>query len=132
MSMKRVLVYGGKGALGRACISAFKQANWWVSSIDLVANDEANSNILVKADDSLVEQEKQLVTSLTDLLEGQKLDAVICVAGGWAGGDASKSDFVKNTQLMIDQSLNSSVLAARISALFLNEGKYLQFCTKLS
>lgn len=123
MASKRVLVYGGKGALGRACVSAFKQANWWVSSIDLAENEDANSNILVKPDDSLLEQEKKLITSLTTLLDGGKLDAVVCVAGGWAGGDASKSDFVKNTQLMIDQSVNSSVLAAKISALFLNEGK---------
>lgn len=123
MSVKRVLVYGGKGALGRACVSAFKRANWWVSSIDLAENEDANSNILVKPEDGLLAQEKQLVDSLQSILEGNKLDAIVCVAGGWAGGDASKGDFVKNTQMMIDQSVNSSVLAARLSSLFLSQGK---------
>lgn len=124
MSVKRALVYGGKGALGRACVSAFKQADWWVSSIDLVENEDANSNILVKAEQGILEQEKQLVSSLESVLDGNKLDAIVCVAGGWAGGDASKADFVKNTQLVIEQSVNSSVLAARLSSLFLSQGKY--------
>lgn len=28
MATKRVLVYGGKGALGSACVSAFKAQKW--------------------------------------------------------------------------------------------------------
>ena len=32
-----------------------------------------------------------------------KFDALYCVAGGWAGGNASNKDFVKNTDLMMKQ-----------------------------
>jgi hypothetical protein len=33
------------------------------------------------------------VTQVASLLNGEKVDAVICVAGGWAGGNAvSKGD----------------------------------------
>lgn len=28
MAAKKVLVYGGRGALGSACISKFKELNW--------------------------------------------------------------------------------------------------------
>lgn len=28
MSAKKVLVYGGRGALGSACVSKFKELNW--------------------------------------------------------------------------------------------------------
>jgi hypothetical protein len=34
-----------------------------------------------------------VVTQVASLLNGEKVDAVICVAGGWAGGNAaSKGD----------------------------------------
>ena len=34
---------------------------------------------------------------------GEKFDALFCVAGGWAGGDASHESFIKNTDLMMKQ-----------------------------
>jgi len=35
------------------------------------------------------------VTQVGSLLSGEKVDAVICVAGGWAGGNAaSKGEFL--------------------------------------
>lgn len=41
--------------------------------------------------------------------------------GGWAGGNASK-DLAKNTDLMIKQSVWSSVISASVAAQFLKEG----------
>jgi dihydropteridine reductase len=39
-------------------------------------------------------QEVSVVTQVAALLHGEKIDAVICVAGGWAGGNAaSKGNF---------------------------------------
>jgi hypothetical protein len=36
------------------------------------------------------------VTQVGTLLNGEKIDAVICVAGGWAGGNAaSKGNFLE-------------------------------------
>lgn len=34
-------------------------------------------------------QEKLVLSELEAKLNGEKLDAVICVAGGWAGGNAA-------------------------------------------
>nr|CAD7400103.1 unnamed protein product [Timema poppensis] len=85
----RVFIYGGKGALGAACVSHFKTQNWWVGSIDIKENDNADANILVKHEETWVEQEVSVLSQVGALLQGEKVDAVICVAGGWAGGNAA-------------------------------------------
>jgi hypothetical protein len=38
MSAKRVLVYGGSGALGDALVSFLKNKNCWILSVDLKGN----------------------------------------------------------------------------------------------
>jgi len=119
---RRVLIYGGKGALGSACVHFFRQHNWWVTSVDLVANSEANENVVIKNTNEWTTQEKEVVDGVTDVLDGNKVDAVVCVAGGWAGGSSSSEDFVKNTDLMIKQSLWSSVISAKLASNFLSEG----------
>lgn len=102
------LVYGGKGALGSACVKLFRQNNWvcllsyvnifkfpichkqWVGSIDLVQNEEADANVLITNSDSLLSQEIEVVENVGKLLpEDKKLDIIVCVAGGWAGGSAA-------------------------------------------
>ena len=42
----------------------------------------------MKRDASLPEQEADVNTKVGDLLGENKLDAILCVAGGWAGGNA--------------------------------------------
>ena len=61
----------------------------WVGSIDLVENPEANANIVLQGSNDLVGQESELLTKVQSVLSDQKVDAVICVAGGWAGGSSS-------------------------------------------
>jgi len=61
----------------------------WVGSIDFVANDDASANIIINPDDSWVDQGKVVADKVAEVLEGSKLDAVLCVAGGWAGGNAA-------------------------------------------
>lgn len=74
----RVLIYGGRGALGAKCVSHFKANNYvskklkqlfyivslfliqWVASIDLAENSEADLNIIVKKEDSFQQQVKTL------------------------------------------------------------------------
>ncbi|XP_017879436.1 dihydropteridine reductase-like [Ceratina calcarata] len=121
----RVFVYGGKGALGSACVSKFKSKNWWVGSIDMKANAEADANIVVKPDCNWQEQETHILQEVKNILKEDKLDAIICVAGGWAGGNAANKDFVKNTDLMWKQSVWSSVIAASIASHHLKEGGFL-------
>ena len=70
----------------------------------------------VAAGDSWQEQHDAVSASVSSLLAGAadtaKLDAVICVAGGWAGGSPAAKEFVKNSEAM----WRSSVWPASISA----------------
>lgn len=56
----------------------------------MAENDTADANIIVNRDANWVEQETNVLESVESALNGEKLDAVICVAGGWAGGNAKK------------------------------------------
>nr|CAD7196871.1 unnamed protein product [Timema douglasi] len=99
----RVFIYGGKGALGAACVSHFKTQNWWVGSIDIKENDNADANILVKHEETWVEQEVSVLSQVGALLQGEKVDAVICVAGGWAGGNAaSKAKYFASLEPVVN------------------------------
>lgn len=47
-------------------------------------------------DGSWTDQEQHVLTKVGDVLQENKLDAVICVAGGWAGGNAKKGNIKKD------------------------------------
>ncbi|XP_064543959.1 dihydropteridine reductase [Drosophila montana] len=121
MSAGRVVIYGGKGALGSACVDYFKANNYWVGSIDLSENEKADASVVVPRDASWEDQETAVVCQVGESLAGQKLDAVICVAGGWAGGNAKK-DLAKNADLMWRQSVWSSSISAALAAQHLKAG----------
>lgn len=59
-------------------------------------NDQADVSIVASRDVSWPEQEQDVLTKVADALKGDKLDAVICVAGGWAGGNAKKGIVLLN------------------------------------
>ncbi|KAF2887385.1 hypothetical protein ILUMI_18788 [Ignelater luminosus] len=117
----RVIIYGGNGALGSKCVFHFKMCKWWVGSVDLQENPEADFNILVTYTDSLPNQEEQVLNELNAKLKNEKVDAIICVAGGWTAGNIKK-DFAKNTELMWCQNVCSSIIAASITSRYLKEG----------
>ncbi|XP_039975849.1 quinoid dihydropteridine reductase a [Xiphias gladius] len=119
MAANRVLVYGGRGALGSKCVQHFRSRGWWVACIDMAANDEANENVIVKLSESLTEQADQVTADVAQLLGEQKVDAILCVAGGWAGGKCSSKDLYKNTDLMLKQSVWTSTISSRLAALHL-------------
>ncbi|KAI2656991.1 Dihydropteridine reductase [Labeo rohita] len=118
----RVLVYGGKGALGSACVHYFKSKGWWVASIDVVANEEANANILVKLCESFTDQAAQVTSDVATLLGEHKVDAIVCVAGGWAGGNCSSKDLYKNSDMMWKQSVWTSTISSHLASLHLKPG----------
>merc|ERR1711962_1656360 len=111
----RVLVYGGKGALGSVIVSHFKSKGWWVCSMDLFPNEDASVNLVVDAKLSWVDQEALVMSKVEETLAGQKLDAILCVAGGWAGGNAASKALVKNSDLMSKQSIWTSVISAGLA-----------------
>ncbi|KAJ2083013.1 hypothetical protein H4R24_001129 [Coemansia sp. RSA 988] len=120
--MPSVVVYGGRGALGSACVGLFKRQAWKVISIDYNINPEADDNLLVSdSNQGLAEHGARITRDIGDLLDGGKADAVICVAGGWQGGNAASSNFLKNADLSIKQSIDSSLIAANIAARHLRQ-----------
>ncbi|XP_063048992.1 dihydropteridine reductase-like [Engraulis encrasicolus] len=120
--MSRVIIYGGRGALGSACVEHFKSKGWWVASVDIVANPEASANVLVKLTDSFTDQAAQVTGDVGRLLGDIKVDAILCVAGGWAGGNASSADLYKNSDLMWKQSVWTSVISSHLAAKHLKDG----------
>ncbi|XP_036372947.1 dihydropteridine reductase-like [Megalops cyprinoides] len=118
----RVIVYGGRGALGSKCVEYFKSKSWWVASIDITANEEASANVLVKLTDSFTEQADQVTADVSMLLGGEKVDAILCVAGGWAGGSAKAKALYKNTDLMWKQSVWTSTISSHLATKHLKEG----------
>ncbi|XP_023845961.1 quinoid dihydropteridine reductase a isoform X2 [Salvelinus sp. IW2-2015] len=122
MAASRVLVYGGKGALGSKIVQHFKSKGWWVASIDIVASEEANANVLVKLSESFTEQAGQVTADVAQLLGDQKVDAILCVAGGWAGGNCSSKDLYKNTDMMWKQSVWTSTISSHLAAVHLKQG----------
>jgi len=61
----------------------------WVGSIDLHPNEEAHANIIVDPAAAWIVQEQIISEKVEQSLGGEKLDAILCVAGGWAGGNAA-------------------------------------------
>ncbi|CAB3404074.1 unnamed protein product [Caenorhabditis bovis] len=121
-----VIVYGGKGALGSAVLEHFKGKGFSVLNIDLSANEQADSNIVVNPASSWTEQEEFILKEASNALKEKKVDGIFCVAGGWAGGSASSKDFIKNCDLMWKQSVWSSTIAARLASVHLKAGGVLQ------
>ena len=54
-------------------------------------------------------------------LKGESVEAILNVAGGWAGGNAGDKNFIKNSDLMIKQSVYSSLISASLANKFLKE-----------
>jgi len=121
-SEKHILVYGGSGALGSSCVSYFREHSYNVINIDFTENAKAQKNVLVgKRETSWAEQEEFVHKQVADCLAGSsaKLDAIFCVAGGWAGGNAADKDMIGNADLMWKQSVWSSAIAATLAAKYL-------------
>ncbi|KAE8629230.1 hypothetical protein XENTR_v10000398 [Xenopus tropicalis] len=119
---QRVLVYGGRGALGSKCVEYFRSKQWWVASIDITENASASASIVVKLSDSFTEQSDQVTAAVEELLSGQKVDAILCVAGGWAGGSAKAKSFYKSCDQMWKQSVWTSAISSHLATKHLKEG----------
>lgn len=119
---QRVIVYGGKGALGSKCVEYFRAKNWWVACVDIAANDQADANVVVNVTESFTEQASQVTNDVSQLLVEQKVDAILCVAGGWAGGSAKAKVLYKNTDLMWKQSVWTSTISSHLATKHLKEG----------
>ncbi len=114
---KRALIIGANGALGRDVLAAFNTRGWGTHAIDVSPNSSATMGSTVIATGVTLPVMQQSVVRQLKTLD-HKFDAVINVAGGWAGGDVASEEFAAATQLMLEQSVYSSVIAAHVAAHF--------------
>ncbi|KAI9230779.1 MAG: dihydropteridine reductase-like protein [Piptocephalis tieghemiana] len=118
-----VIVHGGAGALGRALVSKFVTKGWKVVSVDLGKNDEATESVILKQGGGAETQGTEALEEVKKVLgvEGQKVQAILCVAGGWAGGGVKKTEGLSGADRMWDQSVVSSLVASHLAAHLLEE-----------
>jgi dihydropteridine reductase len=76
---------------------------------------------LVNSNDALIEQQARIIEKLEPMVGENKLDAILNVAGGWAGGNAAADQFLANSDLMWKQSVWSSLISASIATKFLKD-----------
>ena len=92
-----MLIKIGAGALGKTIVGTFKKANWTVISIDFKENIEATSNIILTKSTTSASLEvggSAILKQVEDVLQKKKLDAIINVAGGWAGGNMASKGMI--------------------------------------
>lgn len=119
---KRIVCYGGSGALGRSVVDFFHAKGCLTFSVDVVENPAASASVSVNPTLAWEQQYDVIETSLAKWLGTEtKLDAVFCTAGGWAGGSAADTTFLKNTISMLNVSTMTSVLCAHLATKFLSE-----------
>jgi dihydropteridine reductase len=115
--MRRVLVFGGNGGLGKDVVAAFAAKGWVPHCVSHSPNAAAvGGNIVLPAGGSLAAQQQFVVDDIAK--SGLKFHAVVNVAGGWGGGGIASADTAAVAQLMIEQSVYSSVVAAHVASKF--------------
>lgn len=115
---KFALVLGGSGALGRTILSSFKTyPSVSTINIDFRENPDASFNIGY----STTKSPTEILSEVQSILKTQKLESIINVAGGWTGGNLATPDIFDNVQLMHQQSVSSSILAAHMATQHLKE-----------
>lgn len=63
-------------------------------------NEQADANVVVKPSESWLNQEDEVLKGVESIIGGEKLDAVLCVAGGWAGGNAASKGITKKFNMI--------------------------------
>jgi len=126
MTKGRVIVYGGKGALGSKILETFRSKGWWTCNIDFAPNEQADINVIVKDANEWTAQAKQINADVSGAVGSDKVDAILCVAGGWAGGNTASEDFIESCDRMWRQSVWTSAIASQLASKHLKEGGLLQ------
>ncbi|KAJ2362526.1 hypothetical protein IW150_006984, partial [Coemansia sp. RSA 2607] len=117
--MPVVIVYGGLGALGSTVVKTFKKHSWRVVNVAFDASNDADANIKVSRTDSLPDQGTQVLQQIEEIMSDSKADAVLCVAGGWQGGNAASRKFLDSVSASVKQSIDSSAISAKIASRYL-------------
>lgn len=120
--MKKVLVVGGNGSLGKNIVSKFKNCNknpWKIVSLDINPCKDADYNVVL---DNKFSTDSNILTKISQEFSKNKieeLNAVVCVAGGFDMCSIEKSELVSSLNFLNNVNLYSSVLAAQLAHKYL-------------
>ena len=89
--------------------------------MDMKPNELADHSIIVEGD-TWGEQEQHVYKAVAEAVQAETLDAIVCMAGGWAGGSPASKDFVKNADAMWRQSVWPAAISAGLATKHLREG----------
>lgn len=90
--------------------------------MDHFPNEDADSNVVVQSSEVWTTQHDAVLQGVAKVLNDNKVDALICVAGGWAGGNSSSADFIKNCDSLWKSSVWTSTIAASLASKYLKDG----------
>ena len=76
----------------------------------MAPNEEADANVVVTELSDWAKQSEMVSMRVDELMAGNKLDAILCVAGGWAGGNAKSKSLYLFVPLCSDLALGTSIL----------------------
>ena len=119
--LRRVIVVGGNGALGRAVAARFaSEKDWSVASVDFAESS-------VPGVHSIVLQDSSVSSSRDARHELQKadfgsVDAVVHAAGSWAGSSVDSDEFADSLEHLWSANVRSAALAANLAGNFLSGG----------
>ncbi|OQR86972.1 dihydropteridine reductase [Achlya hypogyna] len=116
--LKRLLVVGGSGALGRGVAGRFAAAEWSVVNVDYSENPDSATNVTLQSQQSSLAQLPKILAAIKD----QKVDAIVCAAGGWAGGGIDSAESLENLATMYSMNMESALLASHLAATKMNAG----------
>lgn len=116
--------------MGHELVAYFKQKNARVVSLDHGKNETADISIVLNNEkqNTSESQANYVLEALKENglvmegCEGKVFDAIICVAGGWCGGNIVDKGFLKSVDLMWKQCVESSVVASFLAGAVLKEG----------
>lgn len=127
LTSKSAIVFGSCGALGRATVARLRAHGCGrVIGIDVGNENElCSDSITLNPRNPAREHLAQVLGYLqkTHTSPAQNNDkhqlhsfAILCLAGGWAGGNAGAEELLPNTEAMLASSLFPSLISASIAA----------------
>ena len=119
MKSKLGLIVGGSGALGKSVVSVFKRQGWQLLNIDLQANTEAHSNLILDSQKKIQEQIRQIHEQTGAF--SKSFDSIICTAGGFDMGSVRDHDVFEKYEKLDRMNAQSALLSAHLAANYLGE-----------
>lgn len=120
-SSRSVVVVGGNGAFGQSVVSKFKSDDWNTISFDLTENK--NADVSIQGTGSWHEDVEALLKRIAEEKSNGKVHAVVCAAGGWAGGGLDDAEaLIEGAEAMIFACYKTSITAACVASQHMEEG----------